>query len=94
MIPTIKSIIEGLIAGTISQAEAEGWLATHIELAEQQAAAFEHRDILAAAALQGLLANAYLQKEFLKKGMSDMHPFNARVAYEAADAMLKAREGA
>ena len=49
------------------------------------------RDYFAAAALQGLLANNYIQREAVKGGGDncDIHKFNAIAAYEAADEMLK-----
>lgn len=52
------------------------------------------RDYFAAVALQGLLANPDLQKSFRRKSTDgfNIHNFNAIVAYQAADEMLKARE--
>lgn len=55
MIPTIDGIVAGLLAGTITQIQALGWLHRHVELAQGSDAA-ERREVAAVFAMQGLIA--------------------------------------
>lgn len=75
MIPTIETIVEDLLAGTIDKQQALAWLHQHAEDAYR-----ELRDDFAAAALSGLLGGG------LRSGAAD-----AATAYRYADAMLRQR---
>lgn len=79
MIPTIETIIEDLLAGTITKQQAVTWLHMHAEDAYRTL-----RDDFAAAALTGLMSNPV--------GAHHHHAKLAEFAYMSADAMLKARE--
>jgi hypothetical protein len=91
MIPTIAEILAGLASGQYTVEQADGWIDKHLQMAEELAGA-EARDMFAASALQGLLANGWCSEA------REMAPAvgNREVAIDAfrlADAMLKARDG-
>jgi hypothetical protein len=76
MIPSIETIIEDLIAGQCTAAQAMAWIAQHMENADL-------RDHFAGLAMQGDKANP--------NGFETPENI-AVYAYEIADAMLKARQ--
>lgn len=84
MIPTIETIIEDLLAGTITKQQAIGWLHQHAE-----GAANELRDCFAAAALPACIEMC--GTDHREPGVSLADHF-ASQAYLCADAMLKARQ--
>jgi hypothetical protein len=81
MIPSIETIVEGLIAGTYTAAQAVGWLHQHAE-----GAANEERRYFAALALQGVLASPHysLNTEDPEKATEQM----ALIATACADALV------
>ena len=76
MIPTIETICVDLKAGKITVQQAIAWLHQHAE-----GSANELRDMFAAAALQGLCANAHINPDVQYGPM----------AYKLADDMLRNR---
>jgi len=85
MIPTIETIVEGLVAGTYTKQQAIGWLYLHAEEAYRGL-----RDDFAAAALQGMLA--YPGDERGGNAHTNSTPLDcANAAYAYADAMLAER---
>lgn len=81
MIPGIVDILAGLLSGQYTQAQAESWIAQHIELEADK----QHlRDHFAGLVIQGLCSNPAYD--------APGHERAAREAYAQADAMLKARE--
>jgi len=81
MIPTIETIVEGLIDGTYSKQQAIGWLYLHSEEAYRGL-----RDDFAAAALQGLAS-----VPVGNTGDKEVIGFDSVRAYQYADAMLAER---
>lgn len=83
MIPTIETIIEDLLAGKISKAQAVSWLYVHAEDAGSSL-----RDDFAGQAMQAMITKSNGQDTTGgKKGV----PLVAQYAYEYADAMLAER---
>lgn len=87
MIPTIETIVEDLLAGTISKQQALAWLFQHAEDAGR-----DLRDDFAAAALAGLLPRRWGNDDGVLP--SNIHELWAKGAYQTADAMLKERTNA
>lgn len=85
MIPTIETICEDLKAGKITVGQAVSWLHQHAE-----GSANESRDMFAAMAMQGLLANSYNDGEHKPLSLATALDVS-EMAYRQADAMLKAR---
>lgn len=87
MIPTIETIVEDLLAGTITKQQAIALLHQHAEDAYR-----ELRDEIAVRALQGLLAaEAHPNACGFPNSFDDGGMSFAQSAYTLADTMLKAR---
>ena len=83
MIPTIETIVENLLAGTLDKSLAITWLHQHAADAGR-----DLRDEFAAAALIGVM-----QICDKHHGADETYePYFARLSYEIADAMLHARK--
>jgi hypothetical protein len=86
MIPNIEKIIEDLLAGHINKTSAIGWLYQHVEDAYVRVEDAGLRDHFAGLAAQGLCADRHHSD-------TQGSPRNiAIIAYEVADAMMKARD--
>lgn len=81
MIPTIETIVEDLMAGTITKQQAIGWLYQHAE-----DAGLTLRDDFAASVI-GHLVCAEVRQDFTTEK-------DAAYAYDVADAMMEARKKA
>ena len=77
MIPTIETIVEGLLSGECTKEQAAGWLHQHAEDAGRYL-----RDEFAMAALQGIIA--------LQEGLGNWQQ-TAKYCYGCADAMIEQR---
>ena len=86
MIPTIETIIEGLLSGKYTEQQAVGWLYQHVTAAAVDAGRCL-RDEFAAAALQGIM----VWTDTICREGEDRRVANARIAYEYADAMISQR---
>ena len=82
MIPTIETIIKGLLSCEYTEQQAVGWLHQHAEDAGRCL-----RDEFAAAALQGIM----VWTDTICREGEDRRVANARIAYEYADAMISQR---
>lgn len=92
MIPDINQIIDGLLSGQYSRAQALAWLDQHMKLASESDDLRDHFAGLAMGGLLGLRTGEQLRSLFGDKE-SDPNPADllAVHAYAIADAMLKAR---
>lgn len=80
MIPTIQTIIEDLLAGTIDKSQAINWLHAHAD-----GSANELRDHFAGLAMQAYSSDALCRRTATQKEI-------AASSYLIADAMLAERE--
>jgi hypothetical protein len=93
MIPSIETIIEDLIAGNITKAQAITWLYQHAE-----GSANEVRDMFAGQVCAAMVSTIKTDDDYHRakqcatnmgfKGLSDWFAFDS---YKQADAMLEAR---
>lgn len=89
MIPSIETIVEDLLAGTITKQQAIAWLNQHADTAYASL-----RDEFAAAAMQGMLGLVGKWTPFTLFTHTITYPSHelvAQKAYAAADAMLAER---
>ena len=80
MIPSIETIVTGLLSGEYTASQAIAWLNDHIQLTTDRNTMTEMRDNFAACAMQGIVTRDYNSADDL-----------AAESYWVADAMLKAR---
>jgi hypothetical protein len=85
MIPCIADILAGLLNGSYTLAQCEGWINKHIELGSENA---DLRDHFAGLAMQGLVST---EIDGVYDGSTKDQLTAARAAYLIADAMLAAR---